>query len=61
MSQKSTTGYSASSASGWRLEAIQTSLGWIGVDGDDSNSANSVAAVAPGMIGAALHEYVACL
>jgi hypothetical protein len=43
------------------LKTIQTSLDWIGVDENDSNPANPVAAIAPGMIGASLHEHVTCL
>jgi hypothetical protein len=44
-----------------RWMSVQTSLDWIGVDEDDSNPASPIAAVAPRMIGASLHEHVACL
>jgi hypothetical protein len=57
----SATEHSPSSALGQHQFAIQASLDWLGVDLDRSEPTNAVGAISPGMIGALLHQHVACL
>ena len=57
----SATEHSPSSALGQHQVAIQASLDWFGVDRGRSEPTNAVGAISPRMIGALLHQRVACL